>query len=95
MYSLPRSFDQTYVQVSGHKLIYVVVEAVVYGVDVSKPTVPACPLPLTYPSLGEANHPSTIGIHAVAKVEVLYLHLMLASHNSSNDILVLTDGGKG
>jgi hypothetical protein len=71
------------------------VEAVVKAVDVGKLTVPACPLPITYPTLGEANHPATIGIHAVAKVEVLYLYPMLASHNSSNDVLVLTDGGKG
>src|SRR5215212_7239337 len=62
--------------------------------DVSKPTVPACPLPIADPPLSEANHPATIGIDAVAEVEVLYLNLMLASHNGSNDVLVLTDGGK-
>src|SRR5215208_6062271 len=63
--------------------------------DVSKPTVPACPLPIADPTLSEANHPATIGIDAIAEVEVLYLYLMLASHNSTNDVLVLTDGGKG
>jgi hypothetical protein len=81
--------------VLGHKLIDVVVEAVVEVVDVSEPTVPTCSLPIADPSLGEANHPATIAIDAVAEVEVLYLYLVLASHNSSNDVLVLADGSKG
>jgi hypothetical protein len=34
MYSLPHSFDQARVQVSGHKPVYVVVVVVVYAVDV-------------------------------------------------------------
>src|SRR5215208_3725465 len=42
---------------SRQKLVDVVVEAVVYAVDVGKPSVPACPLPMTYPSLSEARHP--------------------------------------
>src|SRR5215213_6612385 len=71
------------------------VEAVVKAVDVSKPTVPACPLPIAYTTLSEANHPATIGIDAIAEVEVLYLYPMLACHNSSNDVLVLTNGGEG
>jgi hypothetical protein len=33
-----------------------VVEAVVYAEDVAKPTVPACPLPIADPTLGEARH---------------------------------------
>src|SRR5215216_4405968 len=70
------------------------VEAVVYAVDVGKPTVPACPLPVADPTLSEANHPTTIGVDAIAEVEVLYLDLMLARDNSSNDVLVLADGGK-
>jgi hypothetical protein len=61
-------------------------------VDVSQPSALACPLTIADPTLSEANHPATIGIDAVAEVEVLYLYLMLASHNSSNDILVLADG---
>jgi hypothetical protein len=81
--------------ISRHQLVYVMVEAVVKAVDIGKPTVPPCPLPIADPSLSEANHPATIGIHAVAEVEVLYLYLMLASHNSSNDVLVLADGGEG
>src|SRR5215218_6908345 len=71
------------------------VEAVVNAMDVSKPSVPTCPLPIADPPLSEANHPATIGIDAIAEVEVLYLYLMLASHNSSNNILVLADGGEG
>jgi DNA-binding XRE family transcriptional regulator len=55
----------------------------------------ACPLTIAYPTLGEADHPSTIGINTVAKVDVLYLNLMLASHDGSNDVFVLTDEGKG
>jgi hypothetical protein len=31
----------------------------------------------------------------VAEVEVLHLYLMLTSHNSSNDALVLADGSEG
>ena len=55
----------------------VVVEAVVYAVDVSLPTAPACPLPITYTSLSEACDPTTINNQTVAEVEVLYLYLML------------------
>ena len=54
------------------------VVAIVYGVDVAQPAVPACPLPIAYPSLSEADHPATISIDAIAEVEVLYLYLMLA-----------------
>jgi len=32
---------------------------------------------------------------AVAEVEVLYLYLMFAHDNGSNDVLMLTDGSKG
>jgi hypothetical protein len=64
-------------------------------VDVSKPSVPACPLTIAYPSLSEANHPATIGIDTIAEVEVLYLYLMLARYDGSNDVLVLADGGEG
>ena len=39
--------------------------------------------------------PATIDIDAVAEVEVLYLYLMLARDNGSNDVLMLIDGGKG
>jgi hypothetical protein len=71
-----------------------VVEAVVYAVDVSKPTVPACPLPITYPALGKACHPTTIGIHAIAEVEVLYLYPMLTGCHGINDVLVLAWEGE-
>jgi hypothetical protein len=64
-------------------------------VDVCKPTVPACPLPITYTPLSEGRYPNAIGIQAVAKVEVLYLYLPLTGCYSSRDVLVLTDGGKG
>src|SRR5215208_7799796 len=71
------------------------VEAVVNAVDVCKPTVPTRPLPIAHPTLSEANHPATIGIHTVAEVEVLYLYLMLARYDGGNDVLVLTDGSNG
>jgi hypothetical protein len=69
-----------------------VVEAVVYAVDVSAPT---SPLTIAYPTLSEANHPATIGIDAIAEVEVLYLYLMLARYDGSNDVLMLTYGSNG
>src|SRR5215212_5287800 len=50
----------------GHKLVDVVVEAVVDGVDVVEPSVPPRPLAVTDPPLGEARHPDTISIQAVA-----------------------------
>src|SRR5215208_1422746 len=81
--------------ISCDKFVHVMVEAVVNAVDVSKPTAPACPLSITHPTLSEANHPATIGIDAIAEVEVLYLYLMLARYDGSNDVLVLTDWGKG
>src|SRR5215211_5713281 len=71
------------------------VEAVVNAVDVSKPSAPACPLPIADPTLSEANHPATIGIDDIAEVEVLYLYLLLARYDGSNDILMLADRGKG
>ena len=48
------------------------VEAVVYAVDVSKPSAPTRPLPVTYSTFGQARHPNVIGIQAVAEVEILY-----------------------
>jgi hypothetical protein len=66
-----------------------VVEAVVYAVDVGKPTVPACPLPITYTYLGEGNHSGAIGIDAIAEVEVLYLYLMFACCYAVNVVLLL------
>jgi hypothetical protein len=70
------------------------VEAVVYAVDVGKPTVPACPLTIAYPTLSEARHPNSIGIHAVAKVEVLYLYPILTGRYTSNDVLMLAGEGE-
>src|SRR5215207_5494109 len=75
--------------ISCHKLVNVMVVAVVYAVDVRYPSAPACPLPIAYPSLSEARHPTTIGINAVAEIEVLYLYLMNTSCYGSNDVLVL------
>jgi hypothetical protein len=82
-------------EVLRHKLIDVVVVAIVDAVDVAKPAVPACPLPVAYPTLSEANHPATMGIDAIAEVEVLYLYLMLTRYDGSNDVLMLADGGEG
>jgi hypothetical protein len=31
----------------------------------------------------------------MAEIKVLYLYLMFAIHNSSNDVLMLADGSKG
>jgi hypothetical protein len=70
------------------------VVAVVDGVDVCKPTVPACPLTIADPILSEANHPATISIHTVAKVELLYLYPMLTCCLPSNDVLVLAWEGE-
>jgi hypothetical protein len=57
--------------------------------DFTKPTVPACPLPIPYPTLGERRHPTTIDKQPVAKVEVLYLSPMLTCCYAVNDVLVL------
>jgi hypothetical protein len=70
------------------------VEAVVKAVDVGQPTVPACPLPIAYPSIGEARHPTTIDKQTVAKVEVLYLYLMLTGCHPSNDVFMLAREGE-
>ena len=59
-------FARSGYEVLCHKLVDVVVETVVKAVDVSQPTVPACPLPITYPTFSEARHPDTIGLQAVA-----------------------------
>jgi hypothetical protein len=80
--------------VLGHKLINVVVVAVVYAVDVGKPTVPTRPLPITYPTLCEARHPTTIDIQTIAEVEVFYLYLMLTCCYAVNDALVLAWEGE-
>src|SRR5215213_7498611 len=88
---LPRSFDQAERGLR-HELVYVVVVAILHAwVDTATPR---GPLPIADPALSEANHPATIGIDAIAEVEVLYLYLLLASHYSSNDVFVLADGGK-
>src|SRR5215213_2066559 len=54
-----------------------------------------CPLPITHPTFSEARHPTTIDKQTVAEVKVLYLYPMLAGCHASNDVLVLTDRGKG
>jgi hypothetical protein len=71
-----------------------VVVADVQAVDVALSTAPACPLTVANPTLSEANHPATIGINAVAEVEVLYLYPMLTCWYAVNDVLVLTWGGE-
>jgi hypothetical protein len=78
----------------GHKLVDVVVVAVVYAVDVVEPTVPTCPLPVTEPPFGERRYPNIIGIQTVAEVEILYLYPMLTGCYGINDVLVLADGSK-
>src|SRR5215210_5963169 len=79
----------------GHKLVYVMVVAVLKAMDISKPTAPACPLPITYPSLGERCHPDAIGEKPIAEVEVLYLDPMLARRHAIGDVLVPANGGEG
>jgi hypothetical protein len=88
---LPAPLDQ--LTRLSHKLINVVVVAVVYGVDVGKPTVPASPLTIAYPTLSEANHPATIDIQPVAELEVLYLYLMFTCCYAIKDVLMLADEG--
>jgi hypothetical protein len=80
--------------VLGHELIDVVVVAVVQAVDVVEPTVPACPITVTYTPFGEARHPDTIGIQAIAEVKVLYLYPMLTCCYASNDVLVFAWEGE-
>jgi hypothetical protein len=77
-----------------HKLVDVVVVAVIKAVDVAQPSVPACPLAIAYTPLGEARHPNTIGIQTVAEVEILYLCPMLTCCHAINDVLVLTREGE-
>jgi hypothetical protein len=81
--------------ISRHKLVDVVVEAVVKAVDVAQPPVPTHPLTVANTTLGEARHPHDIGEQTVAEVEILYLYPMLTCCHAINDVLVLTDGGKG
>ena len=80
--------------ISCHKLVDVVVEAVVYAVDVVEPSAPSCPLTITYPSLSEARHPTTIDKQPVAEVEVLCLYPMLTGCYAVNDALVLAWEGE-
>src|SRR5215212_5670978 len=68
---------------------------VVQAVDVVEPSVPACPLPITYPTLSEARHPYAIGIKAVSEVEILNLYPMLTRRYAIDDVLVLANGGEG
>ena len=44
---LPRSLDQ--VMRLRDKLVNIVVVAIINGVDIARPTAPACPLAITYP----------------------------------------------
>jgi hypothetical protein len=69
-----------------------VVEAVVYAVDVGKPSVPMRPLTIIYTAVGEGRHPDSIGIQTV--VEVLYLYPMLNCCYAVNDVLVLAWEGE-
>ena len=81
----------------GHKLIYVVVVAVIHAVNVSKPSAPTCPLAITRPTVSE---PSNAGnqisrVEAIAEVEVLHLYLMLTGLDAHRQVLVFADGAKG
>jgi len=51
-------------------------------------------LTLTYTPFGEARHPDTIGIQAIAEVKVLYLYPMLTYYYASNDVLVFAWEGE-
>ena len=55
---------------SCHKLVDVVIAAVVDAVDVGWPSTPASPLAIADPTLSEANHPGAIRIDAIAEPEV-------------------------
>jgi hypothetical protein len=56
---------------------------------------PACPLPITHPTLSEARHTDIISEKTVAEVEIVCLDLMLtgchASLVSANQLVVLPD----
>ena len=69
----------------GRESVNVVVEAVAYAVDVGKPTVPARPLPMTYPSLSEARHPYSISIQAAANY-CRYLPFEIVSGRSHSEM---------
>jgi hypothetical protein len=78
-----------------HKLVYVVVVAVIQAVDVLQVPAPERPLTIAYPTFGERRYLDAISIQSVTEVEVLNLYLMLTSHHAINNVLVLADGGKG
>jgi hypothetical protein len=83
------------VTTSRQELVYVVVVSVVYAVvDVVERSAPSCPLTITYPSLSEARHPTTIDKQPVAEVEVLCLYPMLTGCYAVNDALVLAWEGE-
>ena len=60
MHYPPYSLDQLD-GLLGHELVYVVVEAVVYAVDVAQPSVPTCPLPITYKTLSKGSYLDALG----------------------------------
>ena len=68
--------------------------SVVYAVDVVELSAPSRPLPITYTSLGEARHPTIVGIQTVAEVKILHLDLMLTGSYAVNDALVLAREGE-
>jgi hypothetical protein len=83
-----RSLDQIGETLS-HKLVYIVVVAIVHAMDLAQPPVPACPLAIPDPTLGERSDLDPIGEKPVAEIEVLYLYLMLTCYAIS-DVRVLT-----
>jgi hypothetical protein len=79
---------------SRQKLIDIVVEAVVYAVDVSAPT---SPLSIAHTTFGEPSNPSlkVRGVEAVAELMIFDLDHVPTSLDSGRQLLMLANGGKG
>src|SRR5215207_3512267 len=98
----PRSLNQAAMTYLAHKLVDVVVETVVYAVDVVQPSAPACPQPIADPALPEGCHArrggpvgGIVSVEGVREVGVLNLDRVAASGYCREYVLVLTDGSKG
>ena len=93
MHCPPCSLDQLD-DLLGHELVYVVVKAVVYAVDVAQPSVPTCPLPITYKTLSKGSYPDALGEKTVAEVKVFHLYPMLTCCYAVNNVLVFAWEGE-
>ena len=76
----------------GHKLINVVVIAIVYGVDVSAPT---SPLSIAHTTVGEPSNPSrqVRGVEAEAEVMIFDLDHVPTGLDTGRQLLMLAHEG--